>query len=246
MRARRRRGSASGSTATLAPTRPILSPGLASFSASATLTSEAKDGVEVCSTDQLVIAGERQDVVEPQPRRRRVDQLAAGHQRRRLRQPGRVPERADLALCLVARARPAVEPVEGRRVQKQGLHHTGLSPSMRIRPPGSTRNSWSRQNAAAAEATQKDGKRQNIAQRQQPQPAARQVEPARDRRGRSPAQQQRRRTSSARRPSRSANQPRQARRSSACASMTEPAKPAGAIIREVRAQRSSCRHRLAK
>ena len=41
---------ASGSTATLAPIRPILSFGLASFSASATLTSLAKDGVEVCIT----------------------------------------------------------------------------------------------------------------------------------------------------------------------------------------------------
>jgi len=40
----------SGSTATLAPTNPILSLGLASFSASATLTSLAKDGVEVCMT----------------------------------------------------------------------------------------------------------------------------------------------------------------------------------------------------
>ena len=72
----------------------------------------AKDGVEVCITDQLVIAGQRQHVVEPQPRRRRVDQLAAGHQRRRLRQPGRIPERADLALRLIARAGAAVEPVE--------------------------------------------------------------------------------------------------------------------------------------
>ena len=40
----------SGSTATLAPTRPILSFGLASFNASATLTSLANDGVEVCMT----------------------------------------------------------------------------------------------------------------------------------------------------------------------------------------------------
>ena len=39
-----------GCTATLAPTKPIFSDGLASFSACATFTSEAKDGVEVCST----------------------------------------------------------------------------------------------------------------------------------------------------------------------------------------------------
>ncbi len=37
-----------GCTATLAPTKPILSAGLASFSAAATFTSEAKEGVLVC------------------------------------------------------------------------------------------------------------------------------------------------------------------------------------------------------
>ncbi len=40
----------SGSTATLAPTKPILSFGFASFIACATFTSLAKDGVEVCIT----------------------------------------------------------------------------------------------------------------------------------------------------------------------------------------------------
>src|SRR5581483_6335402 len=40
----------SGSTATLAPTKPILSFGFTSFIACATLTSLAKDGVEVCIT----------------------------------------------------------------------------------------------------------------------------------------------------------------------------------------------------
>ncbi len=40
----------SGCTATLAPTMPISSDGLASFSIAATLTSEAKEGVEVCIT----------------------------------------------------------------------------------------------------------------------------------------------------------------------------------------------------
>ena len=40
----------SGCTATLAPTKPIFSDGLAAFSASATFTSDAKDGVEVCIT----------------------------------------------------------------------------------------------------------------------------------------------------------------------------------------------------
>ncbi len=41
---------ASGSTATFAPTKPAFSCGLASLSASMTLTSEANEGVEVCST----------------------------------------------------------------------------------------------------------------------------------------------------------------------------------------------------
>ena len=91
--------------------------------------------------DQLIIPGLGQDGFQPQLRRRRVDQLAAGHQGGRLRQPRRKPERADLPLCLIARAGAAVEPVEGRRLQEQGLHHTGLSPPTVSRPPGSTRNS---------------------------------------------------------------------------------------------------------
>ena len=40
----------SGCTATLAPTKPIFSAGLACFSAAATFTSEANDGVEVWIT----------------------------------------------------------------------------------------------------------------------------------------------------------------------------------------------------
>src|SRR5204863_9652842 len=47
--------------------------------------------------DKLVIARQRQYVVEPQPRRRCIDKLASRHQRGRLRQPCRIPERADLA-----------------------------------------------------------------------------------------------------------------------------------------------------
>jgi hypothetical protein len=90
---------------------------------------------------EIVIARQRQHVLEPLPRRRRIDQPAAGHQRRRLSQPGRVPEGADLPARLIARARPAIEAVERRRVQEQGLHHTGYSPSTVMRPPGSTRNS---------------------------------------------------------------------------------------------------------
>ena len=54
-----------------------------------------------------------------------IDEFAAGNEGRRLGQPGRVPERADLAPRLVARTRPAIEPVERRRVQEQGFHHAG-------------------------------------------------------------------------------------------------------------------------
>ncbi len=55
----------------------------------------------------------------------------SGTKRRRLGEPGRIPERADLAPRLIARAGAAVEAVEGRRMQKQGLHHRPFSPSTR-------------------------------------------------------------------------------------------------------------------
>ena len=48
--------------------------------------------------------------------------VAAGNERRGLRQPGRIPERADLAPRLVARARAAVEALVGGRVQEERLH----------------------------------------------------------------------------------------------------------------------------
>src|SRR5207248_5551660 len=87
---------------------------------------------------QFVFRGERQDLIELKPRRRRVNQLAVGQEGRRLSQPSRVPERADLALGLIARTGAAVEAVEGRRVQEQGLHHRTLSPSAVMRPLAST------------------------------------------------------------------------------------------------------------
>ena len=88
---------------------------------------------------ELVIGGERRNVAEPEPRRRRVDEPAFGHQGRRLGEPSRIPERADLAARLIARAGAAIKAVEGRRMQKQGLHHRPFSPSTKvIRPLGST------------------------------------------------------------------------------------------------------------
>ena len=54
----------------------------------------------------------RGDVLEFQVVRRRIDQLRPLDQRRGLREPGRVPERAYLALHLIAGAGAAVEAVE--------------------------------------------------------------------------------------------------------------------------------------
>src|ERR1700739_3655481 len=71
---------------------------------------------------EFVFARERQHVVELEARRWRVDQLAAWNEGSRLGQPGRIPERADLAPCLVTRAGAAIEAVERRRVEEQGLH----------------------------------------------------------------------------------------------------------------------------
>ena len=60
--------------------------------------------------------------------RRRVDQLAARHQSGGLRQPSREPERLDLPLRLIAGSGAAVEPIEGGRLQEQGLHHRLCNP----------------------------------------------------------------------------------------------------------------------
>src|SRR5271167_108948 len=99
---------------------------------------------------KLVLGCQRQDIGELQPRRRSVHEPAARNQRRRLGEPGRIPERPDLAPRLVARTRTAVETVEGRRMQEQGLHHQTSSPSTVMRPLDSTRKCWSRQNTVRA------------------------------------------------------------------------------------------------
>ena len=56
---------------------PIFSRGLAALSASTVGTSDAKDGVEVCSTTRSRSFASRQHVGEREPVRRRVDQLAS-------------------------------------------------------------------------------------------------------------------------------------------------------------------------
>ena len=47
--------------------------------------------------EQLILPRIGRDIGEAQPVRRRVDQLRVGNERGRLGEPGRIPERADLA-----------------------------------------------------------------------------------------------------------------------------------------------------
>ncbi len=73
--------------------------------------------------DQVEVARARREVGELQAVRRRVDELAARDQCRRLGEPGRIPEGSDLAPRLVARSRAAVEAIERWRLQEKGTHH---------------------------------------------------------------------------------------------------------------------------
>ncbi|CAM2845564.1 hypothetical protein BUGL105410_06085 [Burkholderia gladioli] len=77
---------------------------------------------------QLVVGGDLQRLRHRQIVGGRVEHAAAGHQGGGLGQPGGIPERADLALGLVARAGAAIEAVIGRRLQEQRLQdrHLGL------------------------------------------------------------------------------------------------------------------------
>ena len=99
----------SGSTATLAPMKPILMSGLIALIISAVFTSDLNDGVEVCITTRSRFLNLRNDVLEAQVVRRRIDQLRALDQRGRLREPRRIPEGAHLALHLIAGAGAAVD-----------------------------------------------------------------------------------------------------------------------------------------
>ena len=86
---------------------------------------------------EFVVRGHRQHVVEREPRRRRVHQLAALDHRRRMRQPGGKPEGADLAPRLVASPGAAVEPLERRGIEEERLQH----------PAGIPRGVFSRETA---------------------------------------------------------------------------------------------------
>jgi len=59
---------------------------------------------------------------EAEPMWRSVDELAVRDESSGLSEPGRKPERANFAPCLVARSRPAIESVEGWCLQEQRAH----------------------------------------------------------------------------------------------------------------------------
>lgn len=61
---------------------------------------------------EFVLRRRRQYVIETEASRRRIDQPAPRNQRRRLSEPRRIPEGADLTACLIAGAGAAVEALE--------------------------------------------------------------------------------------------------------------------------------------
>jgi hypothetical protein len=67
---------------------------------------------------KIVIARGGRNLRKPQAVRRRIDQFAVLDQCGRLRQPGRIPERADFPPRLIARAGAAIEALKGGRLQK--------------------------------------------------------------------------------------------------------------------------------
>ncbi len=118
----------SGSTATLAPIRPILRLGIERLERLGGAHVGGKRRRRGVHDHEVAARRLGRDVLEPEPVRRRVDQLRAFDQRGRLGEPGRVPERAHLAPHLVARAGAAVVAVKGRRLQEKRLHHAGRTP----------------------------------------------------------------------------------------------------------------------
>ena len=142
----------SGSTATFGPTNPTSREGFSAFRASATLTSPAKVGELVWSTARSSPAGQGDDVGERKSGGRGVDQQAVGHDRRRLGQPRRVPEGANLPLGLIPGASAAVEALVGRRVEKECPHHSVLPPVITCarRYRGDMWDCWSRPGESTA------------------------------------------------------------------------------------------------
>ena len=89
--------------------------------------------------DEIVVARHLRDDGKLEAVRRRVDELAAFDERRRLRQPRGIPERTDLATALKARSRSAVEAVEGWSLEEEGTHHALGSPIATRVPSDRTR-----------------------------------------------------------------------------------------------------------
>ena len=84
----------SGSTATLAPMKPILTSGLIALIISAVLHVRLEGRGGGVHHHEIAVLDLRYDVLERQAVRRRVDQLRALDQSRRLRQPGRDTRRS--------------------------------------------------------------------------------------------------------------------------------------------------------
>ena len=120
----------SGSTATLAPMKPILARRIdRADHARPSCTSDLKTGVEVWMTISSCAFTSLFDVLEGEIVRRRVDQLASPAP-----SPRPAPARSEtrtslhLALHLVARAGAAVIAVEGRSLQKERAHRAPFKP----------------------------------------------------------------------------------------------------------------------
>ena len=113
----------SGSTATLAPMKPILISGLTVLMHLRRLHVGFEGWRGGVHHHQVAVLELGRDVLELQSVRRRVDQLRALDQSRRLREPGRIPEGAHLPFHLIAGAGTTVEAVEGGGMQKQRSHH---------------------------------------------------------------------------------------------------------------------------
>ena len=130
-----------GSTATLAPMKPILAVGLMARIMPRGLAVRLEAGRGGVDDDQLMRLHVLLDVLEGQIVRRRVDQARARHHRGGLGQPGGKPEALHLPLHLVARAGAAVIAVEGRSLEEKRFHRPWHKRTFRdwdIAPDGST------------------------------------------------------------------------------------------------------------
>jgi hypothetical protein len=68
---------------------------------------------------EVVVGGERQNVVESQAAGGGIHESASRHERRRLREPRRVPERPHFAARLIPGPGSAVESFVGRGIEKE-------------------------------------------------------------------------------------------------------------------------------